>query len=219
MIRVLVVDDQPLMQRALSIFVDGADDMEVVGVAADGRAATRQARALLPDIVLMDMQLPVLDGVEATRQLVAEQPASRVIAVTTFSTEQYLLPALRAGASGFILKHAEPEELLQAIRAVHQGAGAISPQVTHDLIAAVRDAPDRSPTRELEEDERLTERELDVVSELARGSSNAEIAGTLFLAEATVKSHLSRVMEKWHVRDRVQVLVRAAEVGLVKIGG
>lgn len=219
MIRVVVADDQPLMQRALSIFVEAADDMEVVGLAADGAAVLKQVRALRPDIVLMDMQMPVLDGIEATRQIVTEMPETKVVAVTTFSTEQYLLPALRAGASGFILKHVEPDELLEAIRAVHEGTGAISRQVTHDLIAAVRETPSPAPRRQVLPGEDLTDRELDVVRELATGKSNAEIASSLFLAEATVKSHLGRVIEKWQVRDRVQVLVRGTELGLIKMGG
>lgn len=218
MIRVLIADDQALMQSALSIFIGDSDDMEVVGLATDGVAVLKQARALRPDIILMDMQMPVLDGVEATRQVVAALPETRVVAITTFSSEQYLLPALRAGASGFILKHAQPDELLDAIRAVHEGAGAISKQVTRDLIAAVRAAPDPSPARETLDGERLTDRELDVVRQLATGKSNAEIASTLYLAEATVKSHLGHVIEKWQVRDRVQVLVRGVELGFIKIG-
>ncbi|WP_413316927.1 response regulator transcription factor [Agrococcus sp. 1P02AA] len=218
MIRVLVADDQPLMQRALSIFIEGADDMEVVGLAADGSAAVTQSRALRPDVVLMDMQMPVMDGIEATRRVIEAHPSTKVIAVTTFSTEQYLLPALRAGASGFILKHVEPDELLEAVRAVHEGAGAISRQVTQNLIAAVRDAEAPARARALASGEELTGRELDVVRLLANGMSNAEIASALFVAEATVKSHLSRIMEKWQVRDRVQVLIRGAELGLVKVG-
>lgn len=224
MITVMVVDDQELMRTALEHFVSLAEDMQTVPGAADGRAGLEAAREHRPDVILMDMQMPVMDGVAATEAVTAELPETKVLAITTFSSEQYLVPALRAGAAGYLVKDAPPTEVVEAIRKVHAGDAVFSAGVARDLIDAVTAAgPDDAaaraePAEPLEDFERLTARELDVVRELAHGSSNAEIAAALFLAEATVKSHLGRVMEKWGVRDRVQVLIRAARAGLVEIG-
>ena len=221
MIRVLVADDQALMRTALEHFVAQAEDLEVVGSAADGVQALELARSCAPDVVLMDMQMPRMDGVEATARITAELPGTRVLAITTFSSEQYLVPALRAGATGYLVKDAPPAEVVEAIRRVHGGDAVFSAQVAHDLVTAAAAAPEQSrggPLEPLAEHERLTARELDVVRELAKGSSNAEIAAALFLAEATVKSHIGKVLEKWQVRDRVQVLIRAARAGLVELG-
>ena len=222
MIRVVVADDQALMRTALEHFVAQAEDLEVVGSAEDGVQALEAARTLAPDVVLMDMQMPRMDGVEATARISAEAPGVRVLAITTFSSEQYLVPALQAGASGYLVKDAPPSEVTDAIRRVHAGDVVFSPAVARDLIAAATSAdarrPEHGPEEALADHERLTERELDVVRELALGSSNAEIAAALFVAEATVKTHMGNVMEKWQVRDRVQVLIKAARHGLVEIG-
>ncbi|MDO5633570.1 MAG: response regulator transcription factor [Micrococcus sp.] len=219
MIRVLVADDQQLMRTALEHFVALAEDMEVVGGAEDGQQALEQARELRPDVVLMDMQMPRMDGVAATAALTAELPETSVLAITTFSSEQYLVPALRAGAAGYLVKDAPPAEVVEAVRRVHAGEAAFSAAVAQDLIAAATtpQAGASGPVEPLVAHEELTARELDVVRELAQGRSNAEIAQALFLGEATVKSHLGRVMEKWQVRDRVQVLLRAARAGLVEL--
>lgn len=222
MIRVLVADDQQLMRTALEHFVATTQDLEVAGSAADGEEAVAVARQVRPDVVLMDMQMPRLDGVGATARITAELPDTRVLAITTFSSEQYLVPALQAGASGYLVKDAPPSEVTEAIRRVHAGDVVFSPQVARDLIAAATSVdarrPEQGPEEALADHERLTERELDVVRELAHGSSNAEIAAALFVAEATVKTHMGKVMEKWQVRDRVQVLIKAARHGLVEIG-
>ncbi|MCP3424995.1 response regulator transcription factor [Rothia sp. AR01] len=218
MIEVLIVDDQPLMAKALKVFVSGSEGMRVVGDASNGAEAIEQVRSLAPDVVVMDMQMPVMDGVEATRLITREFPRTRVLAVTTFSSEQYLVPALRAGASGYIVKDAEPDEVIAAIRGVNEGNGVIAPQVASDLIDAVRDASSGPLLPGMTVEHGLTERELAVVLSLAQGNSNAEIAAELYLAEATVKTHMGRVMDKWGVRDRVQVLIHAAQLGLVRIG-
>lgn len=219
MIRVLVADDQQLMRTALEHFVSLAEDMEVVGGAQDGQEALEQARALRPDVVIMDMQMPRMDGVEATAAITAELCETSVLAITTFSSEQYLVPALRAGAAGYLVKDAPPAEVVEAVRRVHAGEAAFSAAVAQDLIAAATSTEERGagPAAPLAPHEELTARELDVVRELAQGRSNAEIAQALFLGEATVKSHMGRVMEKWQVRDRVQVLLRAARAGLVEL--
>ncbi len=218
-----MADDQALMRTALEHFVSLADDLEVVGSASDGVEALAQAERLRPDVVLMDMQMPRMDGVEATARITEALPETSVLAITTFASEQYLVPALRAGAAGYLVKDAPPEDVVQAVRTVHAGEAAFSPAVARDLIdAATSEAPhslarDAGPAEPLAEHEQLTGRELDVVRELAQGRSNAEIARALFLGEATVKSHLGRVMDKWQVRDRVQVLLRAARAGLVEL--
>jgi DNA-binding NarL/FixJ family response regulator len=217
-IEVLIVDDQPLMAKALKVFVDGSEGMTVVGEASNGAEAIRQTELLSPDVVVMDMQMPVMDGVEATRIITRDFPKTRVLAVTTFSSEQYLVPALRAGASGYLVKDAEPEEVVAAIRGVHEGNGVIAPQVASDLIDAVREVSTGPLQLGGHGEHGLTERELAVVLSLARGNSNSEIAAELFLAEATVKTHMGRIMDKWGVRDRVQVLIHAAQLGLVRIG-
>ncbi|MDY6055029.1 response regulator transcription factor [Micrococcus sp.] len=219
MIRVLVADDQQLMRTALEHFVSTAEDLEVAGSAADGEEAVRVARRVRPDVVLMDMQMPRLDGVGATAAITAELPDTRVLAITTFSSEQYLVPALQAGASGYLVKDAPPAEVTEAIRRVHAGDVVFSPQVARDLIDAATGGEERrTGPAPLPEHEQLTERERDVVRELAHGCSNAEIGAALFVTEATVKTHMGRIMEKWQVRDRVQVLIKAARHGLVEIG-
>lgn len=213
----MVVDDQPLMRHALEHFVTTAPDLELVGRAADGHEALEVVEELVPDVVLMDLQMPHVDGIEATRRIARWFPQVRVLAVTTFSSEQYLVPALQAGVQGYVVKDSAPDEIVDAIHRVHAGDAVFSPGIMQELIATVRTQPAPSLT-ELAEHEQLTPRELEVICELSQGKSNAEIGAELNLAEATVKSHLGRIMDKWSVRDRVQVLVKAAESGLVRIG-
>lgn len=215
--RVLIADDEALMRHALAVFVRNADDMEVVGEASDGASAVHLCTELRPDAVLMDMQMPGMDGVEATSRIHAAFPHVRVIAVTTFSSIGYVVPALRAGASGYLVKDTDPAELVQAIRDVMDGSCVISPSVTHELIASLREGAPAAPVEELAEHEVLSDRELEVVKLLGRGMSNAEIAAELHLAEATVKTHLGHVMAKWGARDRVQTLIRAARANIVQL--
>lgn len=214
----LVADDQQLMRTALAHFVSTADDMETVGTAADGVEAVDRALELRPDVVLMDMQMPRQDGVAATAAIVSQAPEIRVLAITTFSSEAYLVPALRAGASGYLVKDAPPEEVIDAVRRAHRGDSVFSPRITRELIETITEQhekqADAAPLA-LTEQETLTARELEVVVQLAKGFSNAEIASALFLAEATVKSHLGKIMDKWQARDRVQVLIKASRAGLV----
>ncbi|MDJ0312181.1 response regulator transcription factor [Arthrobacter sp. H35-D1] len=216
-INVLVADDQPLMRRALMMFVNAAPGMQTVGEACDGQAAVQQCAALSPDVVLIDMQMPVMNGVEATGHIVKAHPEVRVIAVTTFSSELYLVPALRAGASGYLLKDAEPEQIVTAIRQVHGGGSVLSALVTQQLISSIRQTPAPRVGSADDSVEPLSEREEMVVCLLGRGMSNAEIAAGLHLSEATVKTHMGRIMAKWKVRDRVQVVIKAARAGLICI--
>lgn len=216
-IRVLVVDDEALIRHALRFFVTDADGMTVVGEAQDGRTAVGMVSSLRPDVVLMDIQMPVMDGVEATSLITSQHPATRVVAVTTFTTTRHVVPALRAGASGYLLKDSEPEELIATIRAVHQGEFVLARQIAGTLIEAVRQDPAPEPPRPLPAAETLTARETDVVVLVGEGLTNRQIAQRLELSEATVKTHLGRVMQKWGARDRTQVLIRAVRAGLVRL--
>jgi DNA-binding NarL/FixJ family response regulator len=214
--RIFLVDDQALVRAGFRMLIDAQPDMEVVGEADDGRAALEALAVTSADIVLMDVRMPNLDGVEATRRLLdGPGDAPNVIVLTTFDLDEYVFAALRAGASGFLLKDAGPEELLAAIRAVLSGDAVVAPSATRRLLDHVTDAlPDGSG-----EDprlERLTAREREVLLEVARGRSNAEIAGDLFLAEATVKTHVGRLLTKLGLRDRVQLAIFAYDAGLVR---
>lgn len=210
------MDDEALVRRALTIFIDTAPGMSVVGEAQDGPSALAQCIALRPDVVLMDLRMPGGDGITAIRELSDQMPDVRAIAVTTYSSDESVLEALRAGAAGFLVKDTEPDQIVASIRNVHEGSYVLSPSVAQDL---VRQVGTQAPTASvvLSPSEQVSDREVDVIELLARGMSNAEIAQELFLSEATVKSHLRRIMIKWGVRDRVQVLVRAAKAGLVDI--
>ncbi|GGG53048.1 DNA-binding response regulator [Kocuria dechangensis] len=218
--KILIVDDQRLMLGALRVFIDAEDDLEVVGEAQDGKVAVAQCRALRPDLVVMDLQMPVLNGVEATRAIIREFPETRVLAVTAFHSEDWVIPALKAGAGGYVVKDSEPHEIVGAIRAVLAGESALSRQVAATLIRSVVTEPDRPgplPSAAAELAGTLSERELTVVGLLCEGHSNREIAARLHLSEPTVKSHLRNILTKMEVRDRVQVVIKAYRTGLVTL--
>jgi DNA-binding NarL/FixJ family response regulator len=219
MIRVLLVDDQPLVRAGLRVLLEGEPDIAVAGEAANGEEAVSLARHARPDVVVMDIRMPVLDGLEATRQIAAEQLLAevKVLILTTFESDEYVFEALRAGASGFLLKDAEPIELLQAVRVVADGDALLSPSVTRRLIGEFAAAPGsyRSPPEQLDV---LTEREREIMAVVARGLSNDEIAELLTISPATVKTHVSRAMVKLDARDRAQLVVLAYQTGLVLAG-
>lgn len=206
------------MRQALKIILEAAPGFHWLGDATNGIEAVDFCAGNSPDVILMDMQMPRMDGVEATAIITTNYPDIGVLAITAFSSEEYLVPALRAGAAGYLVKDAEPTEILAAIRAVHDGSAAISASVSQDLIRAVRNGYDIKPTSASRQSPMpLSERELEVLQLLARGYNNPEIAAELHVSEATVKAHLSRVMAKFGVRDRVQALIRAAQYGLVEL--
>lgn len=216
-VRALIVDDEALVRSALRVFLQGADDIVVVGEASDGDDALQLIEGSRPDVVLMDVQMPRMNGVEATTKLKARFPAVHVIALTTFSSESALIPMLRAGASGFLVKDTDPDDIVEAVRQARDGEHVLSRRVTSQLVSSVLESPPLTSVQ-LGPSEQLTPRERDVVELLAQGKSNAEIAKALFLSEATVKAHLGQVMAKWGVRDRVQALIRAVQAGIVTIG-
>ncbi|GGP83458.1 response regulator transcription factor [Saccharothrix coeruleofusca] len=215
MIRVLVVDDQEMVREGFSALLDAQEDITVVGAAGDGAAAVRQVHGLRPDVVLMDVRMPEVDGLTATRML-ADDPV-KVLVLTTFDLDDYVYEALRAGASGFLLKHAPASELLAAVRVVARGEALLAPSVTKRLIEDfVRARPARAVRPAALS--ALTDRETEVLVLVARGLSNAEIAAHLFLAEQTVKTHVSRVLMKLGLRDRAQAVIAAYESGLIVPG-
>jgi DNA-binding NarL/FixJ family response regulator len=218
-IRVLLVDDQALIRAGFRMILDAEEDMEVVGECSDGAQAVDSARRLTPDVVLMDIRMPEMDGIEATRLIAAREGESgpRVLMLTTFDLDEYVYDALRAGASGFLLKDVPAEELVNGIRVVAQGDALLAPSVTKRLIAEFSRGAvtQQSAPAELEE---LTPRELEVFGLIARGMSNAEIAAELVVSETTVKTHVARVLMKLGVRDRVQAVVLAYESGVVAPG-
>lgn len=212
-IRILVVDDDALVRRALVTFLSSPSDMEVIGEASNGAEAVEAVAREHPDVVVMDLQMPVMDGVEAMARITTDWPDVRVLAVTTFGTIERVLPALRAGASGYLLKDAEPEDIIAAARGVLGGAAMLSASITELLVNSVQAA--RQPVVQLTSAEELSGREADVVRELGLGKSNQEIALALHVSEGTIKAQLSSIMMKWGARDRVQVLIRAARAGLI----
>jgi len=217
-IRVLIADDQALVRSGFRMIVEARDDLEVVGEAENGAQAIELARELAPDVVLMDVRMPVLDGVEATRRLLEAGSEARVIILTTFDLDEYVFEALRAGASGFLLKDVQPAQLVEAIRVVASGEALLAPSITRRLLdrfAASFDASERGTPSELDS---LTPRELEILRLIAGGLTNAEIARELFVSETTVKTHVSSVLRKLHLRDRVQAVVLAYEAGLVRPG-
>ncbi|RSM66462.1 DNA-binding response regulator [Amycolatopsis sp. WAC 01376] len=216
MIRVVVVDDQELMRVGFRMVLGAQADIEVVGEAGDGAQAIRLAEELRPDVVLMDVRMPVLDGVEATKRIV-EAGTARVLVMTTFDLDEYVYSALQGGASGFLLKDTQPDHLVSALRAVASGDAVVSPSVTRRLLDRFVGAGGK-PMRDAAELDVLTEREREVLVLIAKGLSNLEIAETLFLSEATVKTHVGRILSKLDLRDRVQAVVLAYETGLARPG-
>jgi DNA-binding NarL/FixJ family response regulator len=215
-IRVLVADDQPLVRSGFRMILEERDDLDLVGEAQDGEQAVALARELDPDVILMDVRMPKLDGVEATRRLVDANARARILVLTTFDLDEYVYAAIRAGASGFLLKDVQPADLVDAIRVVAAGNSLFGPAATERLVArfAHHTGP-TTPTRSLEE---LTEREREILRLLASGLSNAELAQELHLGETTVKTHVSAVLRKLGVRDRVQAVIAAYDAGLVQPG-
>ncbi|RLV48836.1 DNA-binding response regulator [Nocardioides mangrovicus] len=217
-IRVLIADDQQLLRTGFRAILDFEPDIEVVGEAEDGLDVVRRAAALRPDVVLMDIRMPHLDGLAATEQILATDEPPRVVVLTTFDLNEYVYRALRAGASGFLLKDAPSSRLLAAVRAAAGGEELIEPSITRRLVASFAPAEPVAPCEDAVDVLGLTDRELDVLRLVARGLSNAEIAAELVVAETTVKTHVGRILMKLDVRDRVQAVVMAYETGFVAPG-
>lgn len=215
-ITVFLVDDQALVRSGFRMLIEAEDDMAVVGEAADGASAVEQLTQTPADVVLMDIRMPVLDGVEATRRIVAAGLATRVVVLTTFDLDEYVFAALRAGASGFLLKDAKPSDLLAAIRTVAAGDAVMAPSATRRLLDHVAATLPTSPRGDDERLDVLTDREREVLVEIAHGATNAEIAARLFMAEGTVKTHIGRLLAKLHCRDRVGLVLFAYDSGLVQ---
>jgi DNA-binding NarL/FixJ family response regulator len=209
-IRVLVADDQSMVRAGFRMLLSGEDDIEVVAEASDGLEAVDKAARFSPTVILMDIRMPELDGLEATRRILAADGSARVLILTTFDLDEYIYQALRAGASGFVLKDEPPEQLIAAIRTVAAGDALLSPTVTKRVIEQFTRIPRRSPPSELRD---LTARELDVLRLITQGLSNAEIGKELFISETTVKTHVTRVLQKLNLRDRVQAVVLAYQTG------
>ncbi|MBB4933279.1 DNA-binding NarL/FixJ family response regulator [Lipingzhangella halophila] len=221
MIRVVLVDDQELVRAGFRMVLDAQADIEVAGEAGDGETAPELLRTLTADVVLVDIRMPRVDGVEATRRICATEGGPRVLILTTFDLDEYAYAALRAGASGFLLKDAPPEDLLSAIRSVHSGDAVVAPSTTRRLLdrfaGQLPVSGDEPPAPESLD--ALTPREREVLALVARGMSNLEIAGRLYVSEATVKTHVGRILTKLDLRDRVQAVVLAYETGLVDVRG
>lgn len=223
-IRVLVADDQALLRAGFRMIIDAEPDMQVVAEANDGSEALELARCTLPHVVLMDIRMPIMDGIEATRRLNATwqlgagaaPDAPRVVILTTYDLDEYVFDALTAGASGFLLKDVPPEDLVRAIRVTAQGEALLAPSITRRLIEHFARQP--RPAADSKELSLLTEREVEVLRLLARGMSNVEIAATLFLGDSTVKTHVGHILDKLAIRDRVQAVIFAYEVGFVRAG-
>jgi DNA-binding NarL/FixJ family response regulator len=226
-ISVLLADDQPLLRRGFRMILEAEPGLTVTGEAGDGAEAVEVARRVRPDVVLMDIRMPGTDGIEATRRITAAEPGVRVLVLTTFDLDEYAFGALRAGASGFLLKDVRPHELVAAVRTVASGDAVVSPRVTRRLleeyaqqlpVAGGADDADADPASRYPQLSSLTEREREVLAVVAQGLSNTEIAASLFVSETTVKSHVGRILAKLGLRDRVQIVVLAYESGLVRPG-
>jgi DNA-binding NarL/FixJ family response regulator len=220
MIRILLVDDQALVRAGFRMILDAESEMEVIGEASDGREAVDQVRALRPDVVLMDIRMPELDGLEAARRILANggEEAPKILMLTTFDLDEYVYEALRAGASGFLLKDTPPEQLVSAIHVIAQGEALLSPSITRRVISEFVKGTGPKPQAQFPRLQDLTARELEVMKAIARGLSNAEIARELFVSETTVKTHVARILMKLGLRDRVQAVVLAYEAGVVQPG-
>lgn len=234
-IRIMIADDQEIIRQGLTIILDHQDDMTVVGQAEDGQQAVEMARALKPDVILMDIKMPRVNGIQATRTITSEMPHTQVIILTTYDTDDWVFDGVRAGAQAYLLKDASTEELTAAIRGVHRGESQLDPAIARKVMDEFRrmsgssDATieTRSPLRESFDIasrrgnqppiEELTEREMDVLGLIAQGLSNKDIAGKLYLSEGTVKNYVSAIMAKFHANDRTQVVVRALREGIVKL--
>jgi DNA-binding NarL/FixJ family response regulator len=217
-ISILLVDDQPLLRMGFRLILEGEEDLRIVGEASDGAEAVRLVRELAPDVVLMDVRMPVLDGIEATRAITDSGACSRVIILTTFDVDEYAFAGLQAGASAFLLKDAAPSDLINAVRVVASGDAVVAPRITRRLLETyVRGAGKPVPAAPAPDPllADLTPRETEMLEAMAEGLSNAEIAHRYFLSEATVKTHVRRILTKLHLRDRVQAVVYAYETGLV----
>ena len=217
-VRVLIVDDQALVRAGFKMILDAEPEIDVVGEAADGIEGLEAARSLRPDVVLMDIRMPELDGLEATRRLTSGGEGPRVLILTTFDLDEYVYEALRAGASGFLLKDTPPEQLVSAIKVIAEGDALLSPSITKRVIGEFVRGAGPKPAAQFPRLAELTARELEVLKLIARGLSNAEIAKELYVSETTVKTHVARILMKLHLRDRVQAVVLAYEAGVVQPG-
>ena len=217
-IRVAVADDQALVRGGFSVLLRSAADIDVVGEAANGREALALVADAKPDVILMDIRMPEMDGLEATRRIVGSDAETRVLILTTFDLDEYVFGALRAGASGFLLKDTIPEELLSAVRVVADGEALLAPKITRRLIEQFVSEPTSEPVERKPELDTLTERENEVLAAVARGLSNAEIAEQLFMSHATAKTHVSRLLSKLYARDRAQLVMLAYESGVIVPG-
>jgi len=218
MTSVLIADDQALVRVGLRKILESEPELTVAGEAGDGEDAVARVRELRPDVVVMDIRMPVLDGIEATRRIAAAQPATRVLILTTFGLDTYVFDALRAGASGFMLKDAPPEEIVAAVRIVASGEALLAPAVTRAVVEEFARRPPAAPPTPPAAVEQLTPREREVLALLVRGLSNPEICERLFISDATAKTHVARILQKLGVRDRVQAVIYAYEMGLVSPG-
>ena len=219
-VRLVLADDEQLVRSGLRLILEAEDDIEVVGEAGDGVEAVTLTRRLDPDVVLMDVQMPGMNGIEATREIVAlgREDSSRVVILTTFDLDEYVYEALKAGASGFLLKRTPAEDLVSGIRVVAEGEALLAPSVTQRLIETFRARPEATPARDVSELDDLTDREREVLVLVARGMTNGDIASHLFLSEGTVKTHVKRIFAKLNLHDRTQAVILAYEVGLVRPG-